>query len=968
MNDMEDEDGGTVRRSRNKAPGLPAKERSLRQRDEYVNRTHALVENILTGLAAAWGEYDTQTLVHRDANGEELPAIVIPQDIKFANLGRLRKFAEAASAYFSNEGPLADAERRLAVIEEAAQGGIITLGFDLDGGVHATVDEMGGTRMAVRNKESIQEALDALARGEGIYADDVPGSGLVGFGDHDMDILARMHHMMGNALQTLGSLAVTDPEKLKHWTEQYDHFRALYRRLYAAKPTAKGENLGTKICLRDVLRNVQATLKAENENAEGAIRDTIWLDDSTTLFDYIEMALAPEPMDAVAAIAPPPEAPRQQVGGRLWQLIDEYAQALKNGDAAQHQHAAQEALAQHIDSIGHGIEKPQKNEIDFKNLTASASVTNAKEGLIEVIVDIPPSRSFTDLSGKRYVRQELPKDQAIYLWDGETPAPQLPDGATPVQPGSELFTMGKDLTVVERAQKVIDAMQTTGGLLDEASREGRDAVFIASLGVVPDGASGVTTGRWAGKEPQVANTPKPAGGYAAQALPLNATVIADLEKAASRLNTCEMPQTVLGTQIANLQGQAVSAMAVAIRKLKAWQEATETPKAGGSSYEASLLRNLLAVIHKDGGQFTDMHGIDIACKSAEQKVMGTRHQKQMLVDTLGKIIMASGMLRKSIDGLTGPQLVQFGEEFAQSLGRTSRRNTPTHEHLSTMIGLLQDWRKGRLPAWTENSPIAEAIQAAVDHMKDWPYSDSAESFIEEALQEAEAGLEVAVGRLKLDGKDRGDFRTSEELALEIVQDALKLVTGPKEQQEHRVYTLANALKFHDHSMLLNGVLWKMAADLGVMPDTDAMMVSVNIRELTEKYFSKWAERSPETEPAIALPLVTPEEFKADVDKLTGEVQTVELLGVTEANATVDILGKLAAVPWAFIEHAASREPKTYFDESGGGCDGKHTDCGFCNHSLDRYGKAYDTGTDRHDPLCFAEFSRKLIAAHPAPEG
>lgn len=48
------------------------------------------------------------------------------------------------------------------------------------------------------------------------------------------------------------------------------------------------------------------------------------------------------------------------------------------------------------------------------------------------------------------------------------------------------------------------------------------------------------------------------------------------------------------------------------------------------------------------------------------------------------------------------------------------------------------------------------------------------STLKNALQQAEAGLEVAVGRLAKDGKERGDFKPSEVLALACVREALAM--------------------------------------------------------------------------------------------------------------------------------------------------------------------------------------------------
>jgi predicted Zn-dependent protease len=42
---------------------------------------------------------------------------------------------------------------------------------------------------------------------------------------------------------------------------------------------------------------------------------------------------------------------------------------------------------------------------------------------------------------------------------------------------------------------------------------------------------------------------------------------------------------------------------------------------GGSSYDASLLRELLAVIHRDGGHYVAEHGIEKAADDAQTKVI-----------------------------------------------------------------------------------------------------------------------------------------------------------------------------------------------------------------------------------------------------------------------------------------------------------------------------------------------------------
>lgn len=49
-------------------------------------------------------------------------------------------------------------------------------------------------------------------------------------------------------------------------------------------------------------------------------------------------------------------------------------------------------------------------------------------------------------------------------------------------------------------------------------------------------------------------------------------------------------------------------------------------------------------------------------QSKMTEVENLKHQNQLLADSLAKIIMASGIVRKDIDGFTGPQLLLFAED------------------------------------------------------------------------------------------------------------------------------------------------------------------------------------------------------------------------------------------------------------------------------------------------------------------
>lgn len=50
---------------------------------------------------------------------------------------------------------------------------------------------------------------------------------------------------------------------------------------------------------------------------------------------------------------------------------------------------------------------------------------------------------------------------------------------------------------------------------------------------------------------------------------------------------------------------------------------------GGNSYEASMLRNLLALIHRDGGHYLKRHGMDKALEDAEAKIVAWLQRDDM---------------------------------------------------------------------------------------------------------------------------------------------------------------------------------------------------------------------------------------------------------------------------------------------------------------------------------------------------
>ena len=53
------------------------------------------------------------------------------------------------------------------------------------------------------------------------------------------------------------------------------------------------------------------------------------------------------------------------------------------------------------------------------------------------------------------------------------------------------------------------------------------------------------------------------------------------------------------------------------------------------------------------------------------------------------------------------------------------RNTATHEHLSTMIGMVLGARQRGKMEYLDGSVMHKAVEAAVEHLQDWPHPEAA---------------------------------------------------------------------------------------------------------------------------------------------------------------------------------------------------------------------------------------------------
>lgn len=67
-----------------------------------------------------------------------------------------------------------------------------------------------------------------------------------------------------------------------------------------------------------------------------------------------------------------------------------------------------------------------------------------------------------------------------------------------------------------------------------------------------------------------------------------------------------------------------------------------------------------------------------------------RHQNKLLAETLGACILASGIVRKDIDGFTGPELLHFGEDLRSMLEVAPKQEVqePTQEMVDAVMSLV----------------------------------------------------------------------------------------------------------------------------------------------------------------------------------------------------------------------------------------------------------------------------------------
>ena len=107
-----------------------------------------------------------------------------------------------------------------------------------------------------------------------------------------------------------------------------------------------------------------------------------------------------------------------------------------------------------------------------------------------------------------------------------------------------------------------------------------------------------------------------------------------------------------------------------------------------------------------------------------------RHQNKLLAETLGACILASGIVRKDIDGFTGPELLHFGEDLRSML------EAAPQQEAQEPVAWLNPWRADKVTtdydAYGERGiPLYTAPQPAPAPLSEMPYEKR------KAIQEGE---------------------------------------------------------------------------------------------------------------------------------------------------------------------------------------------------------------------------------------
>lgn len=163
-----------------------------------------------------------------------------------------------------------------------------------------------------------------------------------------------------------------------------------------------------------------------------------------------------------------------------------------------------------------------------------------------------------------------------------------------------------------------------------------------------------------------------------------------------------------------------------------------------------------------------------------------RHQNKLLAETLGACILASGIVRKDIDGFTGPELLHFGEDLRSMLEVAPKQEVQEPAKAAPGVGNSGFDHKTAADLLNNKTVSDEAVRKFVAVSR-WAHDERAAlsatllamhgvltsreaeiALLKKALLEAEAGLIMAGA----DVEPASDFVPSPTAALRIVRAAL----------------------------------------------------------------------------------------------------------------------------------------------------------------------------------------------------
>jgi hypothetical protein len=92
-----------------------------------------------------------------------------------------------------------------------------------------------------------------------------------------------------------------------------------------------------------------------------------------------------------------------------------------------------------------------------------------------------------------------------------------------------------------------------------------------------------------------------------------------------------------------------------------------------------------------------------------------RHQNKLLAETLGACILASGIVRKDIDGFTGPELLHFGEDLRSMLEVAPKQEA--QEPIAWLVPMLQTFKGAERVHFTRAPGCTMTDAELIEHME-----------------------------------------------------------------------------------------------------------------------------------------------------------------------------------------------------------------------------------------------------------